>query len=136
MSLLIIIVMPYSTNHHSKLIQLYYGYNLLMDFHYLCLLLLVYILHCFNVSILLPPLHSSPLHLSDVTQDLVVQPVSLPPRPSQLSCPRVSPVHACPPTTVSPHFVGPKSASAVGSWPAAKPWCSTETAGDTWLLLH
>lgn len=64
MSLLIIILMPYSTNHHSKLIQLYYGYNLLMDFHYLCLLLLVYILHCFNVSILpycLPRLLPSPL---------------------------------------------------------------------------
>lgn len=47
MSLLIIHLMPYSTNHHSKLIRLYYAYDLLMDFHYLCLLFLVYILHSF-----------------------------------------------------------------------------------------
>lgn len=61
MSLLIIHLMPYSTNHHSELIILYYGYDLLMDFHYLCLLFLVYILHSFNVSclsLLSPPLLS------------------------------------------------------------------------------
>lgn len=40
MSRLIIILMPRSTNHHSKLIHLYYGHHLLMDFHYLCLLFL------------------------------------------------------------------------------------------------
>lgn len=38
MSLLITRLMPLSTNHHSKLIQLHYGYDLLMGFHYLCLL--------------------------------------------------------------------------------------------------
>lgn len=37
MSRLIIHLMPYSTNHHSKWIQLYNGYDLLIDFHYLCL---------------------------------------------------------------------------------------------------
>lgn len=41
MSRLIIILMPRSTNHHSKLIHLYYGHHLLMDFHYLCLLFLL-----------------------------------------------------------------------------------------------
>lgn len=59
MSLLIIILMPYSTNHHSKWIQLYDGYNLLMDFHYLCLLFLVYILHFFLMFPSHPP--TSPL---------------------------------------------------------------------------
>lgn len=40
MSRFIIILMPLSSNHHSKLIYLYYGHHLLMDFHYLCLLFL------------------------------------------------------------------------------------------------
>ena len=118
---------PNALQHQSlaKWIQVYHGYDLLMDFHYLCIL-----------PLLLFPLISTPLHLSDVTQALVVQPVNSPRRPSQLSCPKASPVHASPPTIASPHFVEPRSASDVECWPAAKPWSSIETAEDTWSLLH
>lgn len=42
---LLIHLMPHSSNHHSKLIRLYYVYDLLMDFHYLCLLFLIYIFY-------------------------------------------------------------------------------------------
>lgn len=136
MSLLIIHLMPCSTNHHSKLIKLYYGYDLLMDFHYLCLLFVIISFGLFNVSYL--SLLSSPLSqtsvsllLSDVTQASVVQPVSWPLRPSRLSCQRVSPAHASPLTTASLLFVGLRSALAVGCWPVARLWSSTGTAGGT-----
>lgn len=65
MSRLIIILMPRSTNHHSKLIQLYYGHHLLMDFHYLCLLFLLlrpslsFFFFFHSLSLFLPP-HSPP----------------------------------------------------------------------------
>lgn len=140
MSLLIIHLMPYSTNHHSKWIQLYYGYDLLIDFLYLCLFFPVHILHSFYCLMSFLPCVSSLLlsspHLSDVTQASVVQPVSWPRRPSQPSCRRVSPAHASPPTTASPHFAGLRSALAAGCWPAARPWSSTGTAGDTWSPLR
>lgn len=83
-----------------------------------------------------PLLSSVSFHIPDVTQASVVQPVNLPPRPSQLFCQRVSPAHASPPTIASLLFVGLRSALAVGSWPVAKLWCSTRTVGGTWLLLH
>lgn len=67
MSLLIIILMPRSTNHHSKLIHLYYGDHLLMDFHYLCLLFLLLRPSLFlsrrpspSSSTLLPPCRCDP----------------------------------------------------------------------------
>lgn len=144
MSLLIIILMPHSTNHHSKLIQLYYGHNLLMEFHYLCLLFLIlcpslflmflsHTLPCLSYRLLSSPL--LPFFI-DVTQVSAVQPVSLPPRPSRLSSLRVSPALASPPTTASPPSAGPRSVLDVGSLPAARPWSSTETAGDTWSPLR
>ena len=82
------------------------------------------------------PRLSSPLLSSDVTQASVVQPVNWPRRPSRPSCRRVSPAHASPPTTASPHFAGLRSALAAGCWPAARRWSSTGTAGDTWSPLR
>lgn len=76
------------------------------------------------------------LSLSDVTRASAVRPVSWPPRPSRRSCLRVSPALASPPTTASPRYAAPRSASDVGFWRVARPWSSTETAGDTWSPLH
>lgn len=76
------------------------------------------------------------LRLSGVTRASAVRPVSSPPRHSRRSCRKVSPAHASPPTTASPRSVGPRSALDVGCWRVARPWSSTETAGDTWSPLH
>lgn len=80
----------------------------------------------------------SPLYFyhPDVTLASVVQLVSLHPRLSQPSCQRVSPAPASPPTTAFLRFAGLKSALAAACLPAAKLWCLTGTAGDTWSLLH
>lgn len=136
MSRLIIILMPRSTNHHSKLIKLYYGHHLLMDFHYLCLLFLLLrpslsFFFTLCLSSFLPSLPPSLLP-AGVTQASAVRPASWPPRPSQRSSPRVSPALASPPTTASPPSAAPRSASAAACWPAARRWSSTGIAGGTW----
>lgn len=136
MSRLIIILMPRSTNHHSKLIHLYYGHHLLMDFHYLCLLFLLFTPFTFfslSLSLSVPP-PLAPLFplLAGATQASAVRPASWPRRPSRRSSPRVSPVLASPPTTASCRCAALRSASAAASWPAARRWSSTGTAGGTW----
>lgn len=96
MSLLIIHLMPCSTNYHSKLIKLYYGYDLLMDFHYLCLFL-IYIFHSFVMPLLSSPLPSPTL--------------PYPPLPC-------SPLFSSPSHRCDPGFSGPACELASQTFPA------------------
>lgn len=63
------------------------------------------------------------------TPDFQGRHVRRPHRPSPCSFPRALPAPASPPTTTFTPSGGPRSASAAGSWPAARPWSSTRT-GD------